>query len=776
MWNSLGSALDTGVYSLTQTVFDGIDTLGVRLFRANYVELGIKTERQVFDNQDILNSYTVIDKFSASLDSRELRLSTEFFTQNLSIGFTFGVGGSLNFTNIRQVNANRYTTLPSVEDEYAQLNDTIENVETYGSGYYIDPSLRPRVNRLWNLVTFPFKLPLTLRRLDKLEDGELMSYGVSGYVEVGPEFGVALAPDNGIADLGVRLNYVTFLSGEFRITVLKENGRHVRVKLTKLQEKGRRLNVTGEGRDVNIFKGFLLFKGTDRERRILDIDVQLVPFEFSVEKKKIKSLDIGYRYDLADPKAREAFKKALYGSFSLSEDLQGKQNADGIKPIEKLFTKRSEGIGRRSAYEMNLSVYRRRHSSDATSIEAVLELPTGEHKVFKESRSLNKEWRAIWGSFEKVNYNYTISLDKTAFSQGKPNSLQMVVEANINDSHTSGKEMRKYVHEVRTALGNPDLLPDLPVRVPRRNGKSKIARYKRSTFYYGFNLNQKQLIKFIKTKPRKMWKLLEKAFHIKSGKWSTRLARAKYRALHIGSSIANVPLAIISSHMKKGNNLEVAKKIYSRWSRLSRSFDKNLIENVDKKIELLSRMFKSKHFGHEALRLILLSLEQEKLDYFLVASNDSFGRISERGRVTTNSEYLLNLTDENIGFERIAGGLRSDPNILIKDLKTKVIGDKVHVSFNLDHESKLLYFKLYKSNRLSRAQSKSEFVFKNKTRFKKGLNKLVIDRESLDSIGLRLSESLYEKNYYSLTMSSTLDGRSWSKVASSRFYFSNSID
>lgn len=780
LWNALSSSFNSGVYALTQNIFDGIDVLGATLLRSNYVELGVKTQRQVFDNQDILNTYTVIDRLTISTDSRELRLSTQFFTQNLSLGFVFGVGGNLNFTNIRQINSKRYDSLPSLEEELSQLDDTTFSSSAHSSeSSLVTQGLRPQTNQLWGLMTFPFKLPLTLRRLDRLEDGELMSYAVEGYVELGPEFGVAIAPENPVGNIGVRVNYVTFLSGEFRIAVLKENARYVKVKLTKIKNKGTRFSTVGDARGVNYFKGFLLFKGTQRERRILSLEAQVVPFEFSIEKRKIKQLDIGYRYDLNDPKAKAAFKKALYGSFSLSESYQGKSNEHGDKPVEKLFTKNSQGSGGRSAYQFDMSVYRRRNSSDTTSIEATLSLPDGQHKTFKESRTVSTEWKTIWGRFEKVNYNYTISLDKTAFTSGKPNSLQMVIEANINDSHTSGKEVRRYIHDVRAALGKPDLLPDLPLKIPGRNGRFKKARYKRSTFYYGFNLNQNQLIKFIKTKPKKMWGLLEKAFSVKKGQWSSRYARTKYRALRLGARIMNLPLAVISAHSKRGSNLEVAKRIYKVWSKLSRSFDKNLSGKIEKKIGLLSKMFKAKHFGHEALRLVLLSLEHEKLDYFLVAYNDTFGPIARRGETLVDPEYLANLTDDSVGFNRSAGASNIDTNTLIKNLKTQVKSNKVFVNFYLTERAKFFYFRLTPRSRslVQRGEhsKKSEFIFKNLARFNKGHNQFEIDKASLDIIGLRLADTLSDGKSYSLIISTSVDGKSWTRVAASSFKYHKQV-
>ena len=418
-------------------------------------------------------------------------------------------------------------------------------------------------------------------------------------------------------------------------------------------------------------------------------------------------------------------------------------------------------------------------------------LPEGKRHVFKESKKMEKEWKVAWGRFEKLNYNYTISLDKTAYLEGKKDSFQLIVEAFIEDSHTSGKEMKKYISQIRKALGIKDILPDMPAYLPRSTrimyndgtedindmAKMKKARYRKSSFYYGFNINQSQLEKFISTPKERMWPLLEKAFGVKEGQWATAGKRAAYSLRNIFPSIANVPLFLANMHLRKGNDVETARAIKRNWMKIKESFAKrknedDLFEDIDNKVKVLSQIFSAKHFGHELLKLLMFSLEEEDMDYFLVATNDSFGRISQRGRVTTNPEYLLNLTDDNIGFERLAGGFKSNPDILVRKLVSEVLDDgRVKFEFELDHVPKILYFKMFKTNRLQKFNILAELAYKNKGRFKKGMNTLIVSKDSLNELEYLLGNKLEDANFYSLTVSSTTDGFSWSKVATKRFYF-----
>lgn len=767
--------IDNGSYALTQVLFDGIDKFDIGILSAEKMRLKARVEREVFDNQDILNSFTVVDRFSMRLNSRDIDIGSSAFTSNLRVGFSFSLGGSLDWINIRQVLANKYSNINSVVEDYQDLNisqgefvndeeDTFEEVDTYGDGYFLDPSFRPRTSKLWNLVSFPFKMPLTLKKLNKLSNGELLSYGVSGHVELGPYVGLGFNPMINSDRVGTDAYFRTFLKGQFRITVLKENDRYARVKLTRVQDKGFKWGIAGSGEEFEVFKGFVVANKSG----VLDLDVGLIPFEFLAQKTKSKSFDVGFRYDLQSQDAREAFKKAVFGSFVLSEEYCIEN-----KSVQRLFKKQALTRSNLKKYEFDIKIYKRRTQNNASSVEATLTLPGGKHQVFKESKSMLKRWRTIWGTSEKRQYDFNISLDRTAYLQGKENSLQLIVEASIQDSHTNGREMRRYNEIIKKTLGQDNLIPELPIKVPRISNPSKykVARYKRSSFYYGYNINQDQLERFMKTSKSQMWSLLEKAFNVKKGSWVNRSSRNRYSSRVVLRKAANFFLSAFSFHDKKGSRLRVARSIYKNWSRLSDTF-RSGSKTISEKLKLLSRIFKSGHFGNELFKLILFTLKDDELDYFLVATNDSFGRISQRGRITTNPEYLLNLTDENIGFESYVARRSTNPNLLIKNLSAiSLDGGKVELSFNIDHRPKVLYFKLFRSNRLQRYKVASELVFRNNNRFKKGLNKIIIDKDSVDSLARKLSEGLELNNYYSFSMNTAQEDNQWSPVSSTRFYY-----
>lgn len=797
MWRNFVMLSDDVAYSLSQVLFDAIDKFDVKVWGNDNTELKIKIEREVFDNQDVLNSFSVVDYTSFNLKTEAFSYEFPIATDNVTLGLSLATGGGVDFINIRQVTASKYATMPSVQEEYSSLADdgNARTIDTQTGGYF-DPSWRPRTNRLWNFFTIPFRLPTSLKKFQKLDNGELVSYGVNGFVEFGVGVGFnildtgldmgAVEDEDDDARVGLEVSYKTYLKGLFRITVLKENNRYARVKISRARERGSIFTINGGGEELQVYEGFLLFKGKKLETRLLETKASILPFKFQAHRKHIKAFDLGFRYDLTNPQAIEAFEHATRGSFAKSQELMGRVNDNDEKVVERLFERNAFTHTRLNHHEFDIKIYKRRASRSRESLQATIILPSGVHHVIREVRSSDRNWKVLWGRFEKLNYNFIVTLDKTAFARGEKNSFQLVAEARIEDSHTSGHEMAKYSNLVRKALGKPDILPDLPTRLPLYNlssdendnvnvqvlNQAGVAKYRKSNFYYGFNIDQISLIQFINTPKEQMWSLLESAFDVPKGAWSSRARRVGYRLRHILPSIANVPLFLANIHLRRGNNLEAARRMRKNWIRAQYEFNKEQA-NMHYVSQRLAQMFKHKHFGHEHLRLILLSLKERELDYFLVATNDAFGRIQQRGRVTMNPEYLLNLTDQNIGFERIAGGASANPDILIKNLENEVSDEeeKVKITFELDHDPKLVYLKLFLSNRLKPFYIRTEIAYENKSRFKKGVNTLELDKRALNDLSHKLGVKLLPGNFHSLTISTTKDGFSWSKVATTRFFY-----
>jgi hypothetical protein len=851
LWHSLVEEVDRQVYSLSNQLFKYIEKFETKIIQADYGVGNVKMSREVRDNQDILNTYTVIDRFSISGRSENLSKEIPINVNNIGAKISLGIGGDFSWMNIRQVSASRFASLPRIDIENHNLlsygltekelekikkkkekqlrrikkrekknekkeielyneerfpkHSSIENkIEDEGGEIYdynnqghkrswLDRSFRPRINKIWNPVTMLAKVPYGLNQLLKLEDGELVSYTINGYVSLGASIGWSLIPNERLkGKLSASIGYSTSLRGNYRITVLKENDRFVRVKLTRLNSLGHAVSLNQSATDFEFYEGFILFEDSLIEQKnILKQKYSIFPFQFRLGWNYSKIFDIGYRYDLRYPEAQEAFKKSIYGNFKLSDKLKNRYvEANGDQPVEKLFERHSNKVEKREEKKLSLKILNKETIKRQHTLVAQIELPNGNKQILKKVNRTDRNWQAIWGQFERRFHSFTISADKTGFLKDEENSIQLIAESNVEDSHTSGKEMHRYMYRIESILGNKDILPELPIKVPRfdrRKRRKKLkknkfnfkkAQYKRSQFYFGFNISQKQLEKFIMTHPTKMWGLLEKAFRVKAGSWETFFKRSLYRSKKLPNMILNGPLYLANSYNKKGGDVEIARKIYQKWIKLNSLWLNRPIGFIekskyyDKTIRLLSEIFKTKYYDEELFNLIVLALEDEELDYFLVATNNSFDRIQESGRAKTNPEKLLNLTDENMGFERLAGGYRPNYKVNVNSFKVEMLeNNQVEVEFDLDHDSKLLFFKLYLTNGI-RSKSLTEFVFLNKGRFKKGKNKLVLNSESFNKLEYELGQFLKKGEFYTLSITSSEDGYSWSRVASRRFRFS----
>lgn len=122
LWRNIMTGVDDLGYSLTQVVFDNIDDFEQNVFDEKKARMRVKVKREVFDNQDVLNSFSVLDYFRVRIDSKDLSVSMPLFTPNITLGFSVGVGGMMEWTNIRQVTANKYAVLPTVNEEYKDLD------------------------------------------------------------------------------------------------------------------------------------------------------------------------------------------------------------------------------------------------------------------------------------------------------------------------------------------------------------------------------------------------------------------------------------------------------------------------------------------------------------------------------------------------------------------------------------------------------------------------------------------------------------------------------
>jgi hypothetical protein len=218
----------------------------------------------------------------------------------------------------------------------------------------------------------------------------------------------------------------------------------------------------------------------------------------------------------------------------------------------------------------------------------------------------------------------------------------------------------------------------------------------------------------------------------------------------------------------------MARRIFKNVKRLKEHFNteyEEKIEQATERMKIFKRMVNTRNFGHELMRFLLFAIQEEEIDYFITATNEAFGRIQERGRLTTNAEYLLQLTDEDIGFERLAGSVSTNPDLIFEKVGIVKEDEKYYLKFNANHVPNVMYFKVQRTTRMKKVKSVVELVIKNTKRFQVGENKLLIDARTMDELSYHLGKELENLEYYTITFASTEDGRVWSKVGTARFRY-----
>lgn len=739
LWTDLSREVDRSGTQLTNVLFDQIDEFSLYSWGKNNNSASVGIKRSVFDNQDILNTYTVNDQFSINIGRSATEYSIPLIPSVTNpVNFNLGVGGKLVVNHIRQVFSSKYPQLPKVEDLKAEVTKESDVYEQEEKKWWeVDPSWRPRLAKFWNPLITIWRIPWTKEGLEKINSGDLVAYSASGYISVGVECGflpLRIVPG---VDVSVGVGVQAYVKGEFRITLLKESDRYVRVKVTKINSFGQAVTAGASTNDVKVMDGILVFEGKKLEFDIKDQKITVIPFKLSLDLENKRQFDVGYRFDLLDPKAEEAFEKAMRGNFKMAEDV-AKINSS----VTHLLTREALEKRHSSSYQLGLKwLYNFGKSREQKDLWATVERPDGTKEIFKSSLQLAKAWTTLWGSGEKQNFLFTTLFDKTAYENKEANSFQLVSEAMYEDVNTSGKEMRSYIHDIQSVLGGRQVLPELPLMVPKENSsKLKPAHYKRSSFYFGQYFSQKQVMKFLMTDSTRAWEIAYKSFDY------------------------------VKDESQKSGRVG---RFFKHWMKLQQRFKQDLTsDEMIEALQDLRLLFRYQARAIHAMRALVLSLDGEEVDYFITATNRSFGRIQFRGRVQTNAEKLLQMADETVDFENKVGLFRPDLNAKINDLKIEELPDsKVKVSFNLPKGSKFIFFKLLRTSGWKKVKTLRDLIYVNNDRFKEGPNEWIIGPESKDHLDEAIWSALTSQDYYTLQMSASFQGQSWGRVESFRFKY-----
>jgi hypothetical protein len=727
LWRRVQTLGDELVVSLSTAIFDGLDQLDVNFLRIpGNTRLGFRTERAVLDNFDLLNTYTVIDRTRFRVRSNPLhKITTWDEDQETPLygapfaALLFEAQTAIEWMNIRQVGARKYNEqvlkgeAPSFSIPYPVGNEAVssesplllreEDVKDLNpdvSLSYFDPEIRAQFAKLPNLLTFPFRLPLHRKDVSKMHDGEILSYSFDAQVEVGVSAGLKIIPDLGVLHAGVDVRGSLFTHGRFQITVLREDARFARVKLTRLNEKGAKTGIRAGVKRRKVLNDFLVFKG---KSLVSSVSLNIVPFDFEAARIAASQFDVVYRYDLDSEEGRKAYHRAVLGRFALSEE-----TADSVidlegKSVERLVSRELRRKTRLTSVKSDLSHFLRlRWNAKREALEASIELEDGTRTVFEGKREKSSDHRFLFGAVsEKATKRITLAVDADRFHEGSDDSVFIIAEVLKNDSRTSAKELNTSIQRMGDLLRKRDILPQAVDFGNRRTW------YGRSSFHYGYSLSMKELREFLS------------------------LDRSRVEAAALGN-------------LKQGD----VEAFMAAWDDSARAF--RIGSDPKAFFTALSSLF-TERFALERLTAVLFdSLAETEIEYFVSAQNTGFGRVQIRGKTVTSVEQALTRTDRQLGWESYSRLKKVDPESVVSAIS--VTGQSNGLSslrFSFSHRPANVYFRVYKISGVKRQTTLAEVVVSNyRGRFKAGVNSLILDPFSTDPLVGKLSKNLREGERY----------------------------
>lgn len=773
--------------------------------------LSVSVGRRVYDNHDVLGSFTVADRFRIRGRYPLLSLS-EPITPHLSATFSIGTSNSLEFLHIRQVLPNQYGQLESVEQRVSALEALgwtsaptaratpppdpdagppvvadgpppeewmlVGGQESAGGGTLLafDGLTKARYSKLWNLLVVPGRIPFDADWIGRLRPGEIVSYLGRGTVEVGPSLVLNL-DITGLsrtfsADVGVRL----FVNGDFRISVLREDADHAQVKLSRTASFGRRATAGGATEDM--IEGFQVFGSTIGSNKS-----SIIPFRFDASRSRGRTFDTVYRYDLRDPQARRAYERAVFGRMAMSDRLAGGAAWRAVPldaPVRRIGDRDTAfDSSARSANTRLGSAYRHGNDTSSTHSDITVHLRDGRHRVYRSATHNSHRWRWLWGTQERFEHDFRINIDLDRLDRGLPEHMTLTVAGEISDTDTSGPEIHRYIDEVEAAANRPGVfprppryLPPLPrPRFPRdadferrlRPGaggaRLQAVDYGRSSFFYQVTYSQAQLDRFLATPHKAMWPALEAAFRMPPGQWGNARRRLIYHIVHAPQTLLNLPLFALNIQFRKGSVLIEAERARLLWLAAQREHD------ARRRARLVGEMFMTRQYSEELARLLRAALRDEQVSYVVQGSSYAFGKVREEGVATTAIDPVPESLQRPLDFDRKGARGEVDPSAVVQELSVSALDhERLRINFRLgDIAPRALYVRLIERRPWRLPRGLGEVVVSGLgDTVHAGANSLVIDRRGGLLSGLLAQTEPGRR--YSLVIAVTRDGRLWGPI------------
>jgi hypothetical protein len=757
------------------------------------VGISVGGGRKVIFNKDINTSYTVIDKFQLNISPR---LSGEYY------GFSFGVGTPITFlaTNTRQVGTEYYTKLPTIEKLIESLEERFkkeksikyspmeektddENYANFVPSSNIKIQRRATFGRLWNPITEVFRLPLSPRAADRMAESEILSYTLSGGIELGAGFGIGSLPNAPIFHFGVDAS--VYFKGIFELAVLKEKPQNpgenfVRIKIARSRGLGYALGGgVGSGVLTDFTSGKMGFLEGNFIYSYMGSQISIRPFRLSWDQSYWHIFNQVYRFDMNNPLAREAYQKAVLGRFKLAEKMafddkgQLKENS----PVTRILTsdEKTKLRGHRRAiglFFLNMQKEGIIKSTDKILVNQDLEKTN--YFETEASSSLNVESLTIEGLFKwqenrSHKFNININLDTFSKSPRPANSLILTAEGQRGDTNTKTKEYLEYIQEVEDSLNLPELFPLPPLSNKKEWFKGSLGN---TSFYYRLLFNWTLVEKFINYPEEKMWSALITAFNAEEKGWEDDSTRRKLIAKSVGIYSVTLPVTLVGAKFPPKDIILIASLKYSLWKKLKDQY----LTNPRELGKALANFFNSGDYGPEMIKLLRVVLSGEKIPYVLRSFNplmpdsaniqkDGIGDLSNP--VLNKAAYAFDRYNEN--FEKV-----NITNLIVE----LVSNEWIRIILAFDREPKAVFFTLEKYNLtgvISNMPLGSVVISNKSNQFKPGNNIIMVkiggNKHPLNNLinQMDVKKRFRLPNQYRLGVAATLDGKRYGHTANPVF-------
>ncbi len=797
-FNSLGEQGYNGL-------FNAINDLQVFQVGGDNLNLRMGSKRDVYDNHDIFNSWTVVDTVTFDLNAKLSTPSLSLGPELPSVNFSLGSNGQLQYLDIRRSDPGHYHDLPTVESRQKEISDQIDELEL-PRPVTLDPERNAQYSKILRRVILPFIAPYTPNGLDRVADGEIISFNASGTVSVGGGIGWNITGLSPAPDIGAGAQFSWYWRDRFRYTILKESARFVRLKIShEKTPRAHRIAYGVRSNDLQVFQGFTITKDI---KGVGAQDIHVTPFSFELDVEHQHIFDQCYRYDLTQEEAKHAYQLALEGNLKASADLAERTKSDPNPAVTFVFSRNENKIINAKERKIELTfLYRKQDNRSTEDVDADITLPDGVHHLMRSVSNNSKEWATAVGQYQKVRYQFSFFQNQEKFNEARydasgryipdpktDDSMSLQVEGFIDDYISSGNQMNRYADTLEALAGvHQQVFPRIPRNPPPRDPElctkpgffhhlacqlkklSKVfpALYGRSSYYMKLGFDRPMLEKFIATPREEMWPRIEKAFGVETHDWENASGRTHYFFRNFYSRLINIPLYFSNAHQDDGPDLDIAKRFYKKWLEIQAESSSSV------RLKKLGHLFETVYYEVELIKIMRDIQEDAPIHYTLVGSNRVFaGQIREDQWGNNVTDYLSQLEKQELDFEDPANLIVLDTQAHVDDLSLKVArADEddviLNTRFKFSVKPKYVFYEILTDNEWAMTKTVGEVITANTT-LQAGLNTETLDRADESGVGHDLMKKLKlglgrKPRHYKLVMAISQDGAHWGPTQTVKF-------